>query len=491
MGDLERLQTSGTKIVGAQTGSEIRLRGTCIGGWMNMENFINGFAGTDQGVRYAMKEALGEAKAHFFFERMLDHFFGEADVRFLKESGFNCVRLPLNYRHFEDDEQPYVYKEEGFRRLDEALALCEKYGIYAILDLHAVQGFQNAHWHSDNSTRHSFFWHDETYQQRFYALWRAFAERYKDRSVVAGYNIMNEPCVNTPFGDYPHTFYANYKPDWERINRIYRKAVEEIRAVDPHHIIFLEGDMYSKLFTGLEAPFADNLVYSSHNYHAAGFGPGPYPGVIRSNNPNEPSGVYWDLEKQREAFRKHEGTVFTQKHQVPLWVGEFGSAYNGPAEEVADRLRSMDDQIRVFEENGAHWTTWTYKDVGIMGLVTLHPESEYMQRLSSFLEKKYRLGTDDWMHWLPAATARQQVAAMSAYLQETIDPSINPAFNKTALSQTVLCIYAATLLEPEYAKQFQGLPEEKLDDILQSFALEQCVVRRELHDIMRKHAGAR
>jgi len=152
METLEFLEVKNGKIVGSRTGREVRLRGTNIGGWMNMENFINGYAGTDQTVRHAMKEALGEAKALFFFERMLDYFFGEDDVRFLKENGLNCVRLPVNYRRFEDDERPYVYKEEGFRRLDEALRLCEKYGIYAIIDMHAVQGYQNTHWHSDRCT---------------------------------------------------------------------------------------------------------------------------------------------------------------------------------------------------------------------------------------------------------------------------------------------------------------------------------------------------
>lgn len=487
---MELLRTQGDRIVGAATGTEIRLRGTCIGGWMNMENFINGFAGTELGARYAMREVLGEAKARFFFERMMDYMFAETDVRFLREAGFNTVRLPLNYRHFEDDEQPFVYKEEGFRRLDQALDWCEQHGVYAILDMHAVQGFQNSHWHCDNSTRHSFFWHDHLYQKRLFSLWRAIAERYRGRAVVAGYNLLNEPCVNTPFGDYPHTFYASYEPDWARINNVYRQAVETVREADPEHIIFLEGDMYSRLFSGLDAPFADNLVYSSHNYTAAGFGPGEYPGMIRSNSPNERGDSYWDLDKQKKLFAEHEGTVYTKRHRVPLWVGEFGSVYNGPAEEVPDRLRAMDDQLSIFEENGAHWTTWTYKDVGIMGLVTLNPESEYMQRLAGFLEKKYKLGTDDWMHWLPALTARQQVAAMSAYMQETIDPSINTRHNKAALSQAVLCTYAAALLEPEYAKLFTGLSESQLDDILRSFSFEQCQVDRDLYTILRKHAIA-
>jgi endoglucanase len=70
-----------------------------------------------------------------------------------------------------------------------------------------------------------------------------------------------------------------------------------------------------------------------------------------------------------------------------LWVGEFGSAYNGPPDEVPDRLRAMDDQIGIFERHGAHWTTWTYKDVGVMGLAVLDPESEYLQRVGGFIRK--------------------------------------------------------------------------------------------------------
>ena len=105
-----------------------------------------------------------------------------------------------------------------------------------------------------------------------------------------------------------------------------------------------------------------------------------------------------------------------------------------------------------------------------MGLVTLHPESEYIQRIAPFLEKKYRLGTDDWMQWLPAAAARQLVSGMAEYLREAVNPSLHSGFNRRALMQHVLCVYAATLLEPEYAKLFQGMSEEKLDEIPRSFS---------------------
>ncbi|MBY0095348.1 glycoside hydrolase family 5 protein [Mesobacillus maritimus] len=486
---MEMLKVDKNKITDTK-GNPIQLRGTCIGGWMNMEDFINGFTGSEHGLRHAVGEEIGLTKAEFLFDRMQHHFFGEEDIKFIKSWGATTIRIPLNYRHFEDDENPFSYKEKGFTRLDEILGLCEKHGLYVILDLHAVQGYQNTHWHSDNDIRHSLFWHDKTYQDRFIALWEEFARRYQGRAVIAGYNLMNEPCVNTPHGDYPHNFFANYKPDWERMNRIYRRAVDAIRKIDPHHIIFLEGDNYSKLFEGLEAPFADNLVYSSHNYTAAGFGPGPYPGIADAKTARIESGVYWDREKQLQVFTDHQGTKYTQKHQVPLWVGEFGSVYNGPLDEVPHRLAAMDDQLRIFEEFGAHWTTWTYKDVGVMGLAMLDPESEYMERISSIIRMKHQLNTDDWMIWLPGREARNTIANLATTLENVIgDTDINHSFNIAALSQSVLTVYTGALIQPVYAKLFKNMSEEKIDDVMQSFAFKNCKINDGLLNVLKKHTN--
>ena len=69
------LRVSDGRIVDA-TGAPIQLRGTCVGGWMNMEDFIDGYPGSEHGIRAAMTSMLGPAKAAFFFERLLDHLRG-------------------------------------------------------------------------------------------------------------------------------------------------------------------------------------------------------------------------------------------------------------------------------------------------------------------------------------------------------------------------------------------------------------------------------
>ncbi len=459
---MERLEVRNGKIMDAQ-GNPIQLRGTCVGGWMNMENFINGYPGDESGVRAAMAQELGTQKAEFFFNRLLDHFLNEADFRFMKAQGSTVVRLPLNYRHFERDEAPFQYLETGFERLNQAIDWCEQNGLYVILDLHAVQGYQNTDWHSDNSTRHTMFWTHKQFQDRFVALWEEFARRYQNNNTVAGYNVMNEPVTNTPFGRYTSV----YHPNWEVINRIYRRVVRAIRAIDSEHIIFLEGDYYSSRFEGFEEPFANNLVYSSHNYTASGFGPGAYPGEI--------SGTWWDRKKQEEVFLNHQGARFTQENNVPLWVGEFGSVYNGPQNEVDDRLRAMDDQLDIFNQNGAHWTTWTYKDVGVMGWAMLSPESEYMQMIAPALKAKYELYSDFWMRWLPATPAVEAISRLADVVESAVaDPDIDKLANRNYLTQAALSGYVGNFLQPYYARCFHGMSEERIDQVLQSFKFENC-----------------
>jgi endoglucanase len=261
------------------------------------------------------------------------------------------------------------------------------------------------------------------------------------------------------------------------MNRVYRRVVEAIRAIDAEHIIFLEGDHFSTLFDGLDAPFAENLVYSSHNYSAAGFGPGPYPSAE------------WNRERQVEAFLGHEGTRYAQRHNVPLWVGEFGATFNGPPAETPDRVRAMDDQIDVFEECGAHWTIWTYKDIGVMGMVQVDPDAPYLRTVASSLRTKRALELDMfWMTQAGPTRTREMIVELARHIAEQVgDPEIDPAANARYLAQAALAGYTSGLAQPAYAKCFAGMSEEELDRILQSFAFANCQPNQPLIDVLARH----
>ena len=474
---MDLLRVKGDKIVG-EHGQEIRLRGFCVGGWMNMENFINGYSGAEHSLRAVMAQTLGPGRAEFFFDRMLDYFFGEEDIAFIKSLGASVLRLPLNYRHFENDAQPFKYLEKGFQRLNQVLQWCEKYGIYAILDLHSVQGYQNSDWHSDNSNRQSYFWQHPHFQDRFVAIWEEFARRYNGNTTVAGYNVMNEPLCNLPDGRYTYA----YTPNWQLFNQIYRRVVNAIRKIDPQHIIYLEGDYFSTLFSGLEPPFADNLVYSSHHYiEPLQFTRG-YPGMN--------AGEFWDHNHQEQAFLKTEGVQYTQKYKVPLWVGEFSPVFLGNKQDLPNRYRALDDQIDVIENTSGHWTTWTYKDIGVMSWVYLNPESEYMQAVKFFLKNKEDLGTDFWFSGLPITPAKQLIRDLAGCIEEAlVSADINPKENQLFLQQAVSSIYISQLMQPEYAQVFKGMSENQLDHVLESFALKNCIQHQGVLDVVRKHSA--
>ncbi len=184
------------RVDGAQLvvdGTPVVLRGLGLGGWMNMENFITGYAGSESQMRRAMNRVLGPAGASAYFERFLEVFFTDEDAAFLQSLGVNSLRIPFSYRHFEDDDRPFEIKEQGFVLLDGVIEACARHGIYTILDLHAAPGAQNQHWHSDNPTQWAHFWAHRQFQDRVVALWERIAERYRANPWVAGYNPVNEP----------------------------------------------------------------------------------------------------------------------------------------------------------------------------------------------------------------------------------------------------------------------------------------------------------
>ncbi|MES1264284.1 MAG: glycoside hydrolase family 5 protein, partial [Variovorax sp.] len=140
--------------------------------------------------------------------------------------------------------------------------------------------------------------------------------------------------------------------------------------------------------------------------------------------------------------------------------------------------------------HGAHWTTWTYKDVGVMGLVTLDPESEYQQRVGDFIRKKIQLGADDWMVWMPQTPVKQETGKLAQQIYDVIgDDDITQNYNRKCFSSAVLCFYTSALMQQTYARLFKDLSESQIDRVLSSFSLKQCKVNNELAGIVKKYSA--
>src|ERR1700730_2111137 len=78
MSDDVFLQTAGNQFVN-RAGESVKLHGIGLGGWLNMENYILGFPGTEALVRREVAEVLGDPLAEHFFERFTEGFFTDGE----------------------------------------------------------------------------------------------------------------------------------------------------------------------------------------------------------------------------------------------------------------------------------------------------------------------------------------------------------------------------------------------------------------------------
>jgi len=455
------LQVRGRDIVD-EDGQIVVLRGVGLGGWMMMENFITGYPSSEMVMRAALRKALGEEAYESFFDTFLHDFFDDADAAYLASLGLNHVRLPFNYRHFEDDLNPGRFKPEGFALLDRAINLCAQHGLYTILDLHGLPGWQNQHWHSDNPTHWSSFWNHIEFQDRVVGLWEALAERYRDNPLVAGYNLINEP------GDVAG----------KTIDPFYRRLEKAIRSIDGRHILFLEGNRYATDFDQLGDPLP-NTVYAAHDYALPGFiDGGGYPGVTR--------GQYVDRRRVEEVFLNR--TAYMRTREVPIWIGEFGPVYTGDAQNDAWRYQLLEDQLDLYALHGASWALWTYKDIGLQGLVTVPETTSYMKLIEPALKKKARLGADAWGG---TDTHIRQIMAPVEELFQKEFPNFQPYpwGQQRWINQLVRHMLLAEPLVDDFVAQFAAVSPERAADLGSSFRFDKCQVRAPLADALKRWSG--
>lgn len=442
-----------------QAGDVVTLHGIGLGGWMNMENFITGFPANEKAFRQVVYRALGIEKADYFFDRYLEYFFTEDDAKFIRSIGLNLVRIPFNYRHFEDDMNPMVLLESGLKYLDRVINICADNEIYTILDLHAAAGYQNQDWHSDNPSQQALFWEHRHFQDRAVWLWEKIAERYKDNPWVAGYNPLNEPS----------------DPSGLLLNSFYGRAVTAIRAIDSEHMIFLEGNRYSRDFS-MFGPSLPNVVYTLHDYTAPGFiNGGSYPGLTR--------GEYFDREVLYNSLMKM--CQYMLENGTPIWVGEFGPVYTGVPEKDAMRYQILEDQLSFYKELGASWSLWTYKDLGLQGLVSLPPDSKWIQKIQFILNKKAILGVDAW------GGQDKNVRHILEPIEQTFEeyfPNYTPyPFGvHWQIHRTIRHILLAEPLIEDFYPLLQGLTCEEIDELMASFLFANCLPRTNLVHLIRK-----
>ena len=281
--------------------------------------------------------------------------FRESDFRFLKENGFNFVRLPLDYRYWTHGGDWTRIDEAALRPIDDAIALGGKYGIHVQINFHRGPGYCV---NRGGSEPKRLFGPEASEEARkvFASHWAFFAKRYasvpNDR---VSFDLVNEP---PDIGE-------------EEYVKGVKSAIEAIRSVSPERLVFSDGRAW-----GGRPTFAlagdPNLAQAMRGYRPmqvshfkadwikADFGEKPvWPPVPSGKKAKYDAPgldwLYFNNFKNWDALAE-KGTL--------VMMGEFG-VYNRTPHDVA--LAFLEDNLKMLKERGWGWALWNlYGSFGVI-----------------------------------------------------------------------------------------------------------------------------
>ena len=321
---LPMLHTEGENIVDAN-GQTIVLRGTNFGGWGIMEDWFCPFTNpAGEELAYdVLVSRFGVEQTHKLFQWYRSNWITEIDYKNVADLGMNVIRLPIWYRNFQSDDNGTWYRtadgEIDFSELDQVLAMCKKYGLYLIIDLHGLPGYQNDYDHCGRSKSMSLF--DDTptaarYREVVIDFWTTLARHCAGDPTVAMYDLMNEPLGTNITIDS-----SMQQEFWDLSNDIYKA----VRAVDPDHIISMEAIWDPSAIPAPSVYGWTNIVYQEHLYDVSN--------IAYLNKVNE---------------------IRRAGYNAPFIIGEF----------YPRGISSFDYMLSLFNDRNLSWTTWTYKGAG-------------------------------------------------------------------------------------------------------------------------------
>ncbi len=161
----------------------------------------------------------------------------EDDLRWIRDWGFDYIRLPMDYWLWVDSDwrttrklQPddvFKIKESMLEKVDRAVDLCRKYHLHVTLNFHRAPGYC-----INNPEREPFvLWSNQTAEVAFVLHWDIFAKRYKGiPTSELSFNLVNE----APRPREGYMSRADYC-------RVMRRATKKIRESNPERLVMIDG----------------------------------------------------------------------------------------------------------------------------------------------------------------------------------------------------------------------------------------------------------
>lgn len=269
----------------------------------------------------------------------------EDDFRWIRDFGFDFVRLPTCYRLWIEDGDDYKVHEPMLEKLDRAVDLGGKYGLHVSINFHRGPGYSV----NREFTEPHNLWKDKSALDAFCFHWGLLAQRYKGVAKnKLSFNLINEP---------PSEGERMSCSDHERV---VRAAVAAIRKASPDRIIIADGLSWARepmpelADLGIaQSCRAYEPMFISH-YKASWVDSANYP------QPAWP-GNGWDRKRLEQHYQKWANLA---KKGVGVHCGE-GGTYNKTSHKVV--LAWLRDVLEILTGHGIGLAMWNFR--GSFGII--------------------------------------------------------------------------------------------------------------------------
>ncbi len=278
------------------------------------------------------------------------------DVRNLRNMGANLINA--SYPGLFEEQPPYGVNATAREYMDNLINWAQEVGIYVVIHVRTGPGRNEPAITGLGGEPLITVWTDQAAHDAWIAMWRYIAERYATHPVVAGYNLMVEPHVNTwadPAGILtPAAFARQFQGtlwDWNTLAGEITAAIREVDTETPIIINSLQWASPS-WFEALTPTGDSRTVYSFHAYDPDVYtnqpeeSPVSYPSLIGGINLNQ-SWLVQDF---------HPALHFSLWHNVPIYVGEFGLF-----RWALDAATFVSDEIALFEQYGWNYAYYVWR----------------------------------------------------------------------------------------------------------------------------------
>ena len=315
------VKASGTNLYDGE-GKFFQMKGVNLGNWFDQEYWmaVSAVGDFDTGVYTQLRgDAAMRVNPNLTDEQIeelndiyLDNYIQESDFETIALLGMNTVRIPFTYYNLTTDGK--TFREDAFARLDWAVSMCEKYELYAIIDLHGAVGSQNQDIHSGDDSQFHLYDSKEN-RQMTKDLWAAIAGHFKGNQTVAAYDLLNETRRA------PHKYTGKINFDF------YDELYRVVREADPDHLILIECFSFPVNGVHLSSYDWENICMEYHIYNLTPL-------------------------SQLACLRFYKALHNLMGYHTPVYIGE----WNAFAKESEWR-----DSFAWFDKQGWSFTSWTYK----------------------------------------------------------------------------------------------------------------------------------